>query len=48
MDKADFVASISLQDYLSMATEVNLTDFIRFNYNPRIENNQRLFLEKIE
>lgn len=47
MDKSDFVKTISLKDYLNMATEVNLIDFIRFNYNPRIQGNQSLLMKYI-
>jgi hypothetical protein len=47
MDKADFVKTISLADYFKMSSEVSLTDFIRFNYNPRIESNQRLLMKYI-
>jgi hypothetical protein len=47
MDKADFYKTISVKDYENMATEVMLVDFIRFNYNPRIESNQRLLMKHI-
>ena len=47
IDKADFVKTISLEDSLSMATEENLIDFIRFNYNPRISGNQNLLMKYI-
>lgn len=46
-DKADFAKTISLSDYLSMANEVKLIDFIRYNYNPRIQGNQRLLMQYI-
>lgn len=48
MDRADFYKIISLKDYEKMATEVMLVDFIRFNYNPRIESNQRLLMKHIK
>lgn len=48
MDKPDFVKVISLSDYLSISSEVKLIDFIRFNYNPRIINNQKLLMKHIE
>lgn len=47
MDKADFICSITLKDYLSISTEMLLVDFIRFNYNPRIIDNQKLLMEYI-
>ena len=47
MDRADFVKTISLDDFLSISEEVNLVDFIRFNYNPRITGNQDLFMKYI-
>lgn len=47
MDRADFVKTISLEDYISISEEVNLIDFIRFNYNPRISGNQSLLMEYI-
>ena len=48
MDKADFVKTISLEDYFKMATEVKLIDFIRYNYNPRIIGNQNLLMKHIK
>jgi hypothetical protein len=48
MDKFDFIKIVQLSDYLSISQEIKMTDFIRFNYNPRIEGNQRLFLEYIK
>ena len=47
MDKADFVKTISLEDFISVSEEVNLVDFIRFNYNPRISSNQNLLMKYI-
>ena len=47
MDRADFVKTISLEDFLSVSEEVNLVDFIRFNYNPRISGNQNLLMKHI-
>lgn len=44
----DFVKRISLKDYLTMATEVRLVDFIRYNYNPRIQANQKLLMKHIK
>jgi hypothetical protein len=47
MDRADFVKTISLDDYFKIAEEVKLIDFIRFNYNPRITSNQKLLIQYI-
>lgn len=47
MDQPDFVKIISVKSYLRLATEVNLVDFIRFNYNPRITSNQNLLMKYI-
>ena len=47
MDKPDFVKTISLKDYFKLSKEVALIDFIRYNYNPRIERNQRLLMKYI-
>lgn len=47
MDQPDFVKVISVKSYLRLATEVNLVDFIRFNYNPRIIQNQQLLMKYI-
>ena len=47
MDKPDFVKVIPLLEYLSMAIDVKLTEFIRFNYNPRISANQNLLMKHI-
>jgi hypothetical protein len=47
MDKPDFAKTMLLTDYLEMAKEVKLTDFIRFNYNPRIMGNQTLLMKYI-
>ena len=47
MDRADFVKTISLKDYLSLAEDMQLIDFIRFNYNPRIISNQKLLMRYI-
>lgn len=47
MDKPDFVKIILLSQYLELATEINLIDFIRFNYNPRIMSNQNLLMKHI-
>jgi hypothetical protein len=48
MDKPDFIKGISIEKYLSIATEVNLVDFIRFDYNPRIMGNQKLLMKYIK
>jgi hypothetical protein len=48
IDKSDFIKPISLSDYLSISQEIKMSDFIRFNYNPRIVSNQRLFLKHIK
>lgn len=48
MDRADFVKTISLNDYLNLAEDMQLVDFIRFNYNPRIIGNQRLLMKHIK
>lgn len=47
MDKPDFVKVISLSQYLKLSNEKKLTDFIRFNYNPRIQGNQNLLMKYI-
>lgn len=47
MGNPDFIKGISIEKYLSIATEVNLVDFIRFNYNPRIIGNQKLLMKYI-
>ena len=47
MGEPDFIKAISLKKYLEIAEEVNLTDFIRFNYNPRITSNQKLLMKYI-
>jgi hypothetical protein len=47
MDKPDFVKTISLEDYISISEELNLVEFIRFNYNPRIQQNQALLMKYI-
>lgn len=47
MDKSDFVCTITLKDYLALAKEVDLIEFIRYNYNPRIQANQKLLMEYI-
>lgn len=47
MDQPDFIKHISLKDFISISNEVNLKDFIRFNYNPRITQNQNLLMEHI-
>lgn len=48
MDRPDFIKTISLEDYLSISEEIKLIDFIRYNYNPRIEANQRLFMKYLK
>ena len=48
MDKADFTKAIPLKDYFDISNEVRLIDFIRYNYNPRIEGNQRLLMKYIK
>ena len=47
MDKPDFIVAITLEDYVSISEEINLIDFIRFNYNPRIQENQSLLMKYI-
>jgi len=47
MDKPDFVKTMLLADYVGMAKEVKLIDFIRYNYNPRIMGNQTLLMKYI-
>lgn len=47
MNRPDFIKIISVESYNSLATEVNLVDFIRFNYNPRITGNQQLLMKYI-
>jgi hypothetical protein len=48
MDDYDFIKTISLDDYVKLSKEVKLIDFIRFNYNPRIISNQKLFIKHIK
>lgn len=48
MDEPDFIKTIKLIDYLKISKKVLLTDFIRFNYNPRIEQNQNLLMSYIQ
>ena len=47
MDRADFIKTISLEDYLKLSKEVLLVDFIRLDYNPRIISNQKLLMKYI-
>lgn len=47
MDKADFVKTITLNEYLELSEDVQLVDFIRLDYNPRISTNQRLLMKHI-
>lgn len=47
MDNPVFFKGISIQKYLSIAREVNLIDFIRFDYNLRIIDNQKLLMKYI-
>lgn len=47
MDKPDFIKLIPIADLLAIATTMNLVDFIRFNYNPRISSNQNLLMKHI-
>lgn len=47
MDKPDFIKVLNLDEYLKLATEVNLVDFIRLDYNPRITSNQKLLMKYI-
>ena len=47
MDKPDFTKTITLEDYLKLSSEIKLTDFIRYNYNPRIIYNQNLLIKYI-
>lgn len=47
MDQPDFTKTISLKEFLELSTEVNLIDFIRYNYNPRFQGNQNLLMEHI-
>lgn len=46
--KPDFIKTILLSDYLKLSKEIKLVDFIRFNYNPRIMSNQKLFMSYIK
>ena len=48
MDQADFVKQISLDDYLKLAHDVKFTEFVRFNYNPRIVDNQSMFMKHLK
>jgi len=47
MDRPDFVKTISLNAFLCLSYEINLIDFIRYNYNPRISDNQKLLMKYI-
>lgn len=47
IDKADFVKTITLNEYLELSEDVQLVDFIRLDYNPRITQNQKLLMEYI-
>jgi hypothetical protein len=47
-DQADFVKQISLDDYLKLAHDVKFTEFVRFNYNPRIVDNQSMFMKHLK
>lgn len=40
MDGPDFIAIVPLEDFLNIAEDVKLIDYIRYNYNPRIMRNQ--------
>lgn len=42
-----FGKMISLTQFLLLASEMPLIEFIRFNYNPRIIGNQNLLMEHI-
>jgi hypothetical protein len=48
MDRPDFIYPIPLEDYFQIATEVNIVDFIRLDYNPRITSNQKLLMKYIK
>lgn len=48
MDGPDFIKTISLEDYLSISENIKLTEFIRYNYNPRIQGNQKLLMQYIK
>lgn len=48
MDKPDFSKTITLEEYLSISKEIHLIEFIRFNYNPRIQGNQKLLMQYIK
>jgi len=47
MDQPDFYISFPIDKYLELATDVKLVDFIRYNYNPRIMDNQNLLMRYI-
>ena len=47
MDRADFIKVLPLSEVLALAHEQKLTNFIRFNYNPRIISNQKLLMKQI-
>lgn len=40
MDGPDFIAVVPLEEFFKIAEDVKLIDFIRYNYNPRIQRNQ--------
>ena len=48
MDRADFTKLISLENFISISHDVDLIEFIRYNYNPRITSNQNLLLDYIK
>ncbi|OBQ56075.1 hypothetical protein JJL45_05320 [Tamlana sp. s12] len=48
IDRPDFVKTITLKEYLKLAEDVQLVDFIRYNYNPRIIQNQKLLIKYIK
>ncbi|MFB9055037.1 hypothetical protein ACFFVB_18295 [Formosa undariae] len=47
IDRADFIHSIKLTDYIYLSEQMMLTDYLRYNYNPRIIRNQNLLIEAI-
>lgn len=44
----NFYITLTIAEFKEVANEVFLTDFIRFNYNPRIKKNQEMLLEYIK
>ena len=48
MDRPDFTQFVLLSDLKPIMEEKNIIEFIRYNYNPRIQQNQNLLLKYIK